>query len=155
MAGTRKKALTPKKTEPSEKQKRFVAEYLVDLNATQAAIRAGYSPRSAQEQSSVLLSKPILQELVQAGQKAKADALDVDAKWLLKRMIANHDRAMQAEPVLDREGNPTGEYTYNGTVANKALEMIGQHIGFFEKSLPKDGLLAMFKVYIDLDPSDI
>lgn len=39
----------------NEKQKRFADEYLIDLNATQAAIRAGYSPRSAAEQASRLL----------------------------------------------------------------------------------------------------
>ncbi|NNU96187.1 terminase small subunit [Anoxybacillus sp. EFIL] len=39
----------------TEKQKRFADEYLIDLNATQAAIRAGYSPRSAAEQASRLL----------------------------------------------------------------------------------------------------
>ena len=42
----------------TEKQKRFVEEYLIDLNATQAAIRAGYSPKTAAEQGSQLLSKP-------------------------------------------------------------------------------------------------
>jgi phage terminase small subunit len=44
------KTLTPK-------QRRFVDEYLVDLNATRAAIRAGYSPRSANEQASMNLAK--------------------------------------------------------------------------------------------------
>jgi hypothetical protein len=48
-------------TSHSKKQRRFVDEYLVDLNATQAAIRAGYSPRTAQEQSSRLLSNVMVQ----------------------------------------------------------------------------------------------
>jgi hypothetical protein len=38
---------------------------------------------------------------------------------------------MQAVPVLDKEGNPTGEYQYNGFVANKALELLGREIGMF------------------------
>lgn len=42
------------------KQKRFIEEYLIDLNATQAAIRAGYSPNTAQEIGSENLSKPII-----------------------------------------------------------------------------------------------
>ncbi len=46
------------------KQRRFVAEYLKDQNGTQAAIRAGYSPKTAQEQSSDLLSKPIIRAAV-------------------------------------------------------------------------------------------
>ena len=45
----------------SDKQKRFVDEYLIDLNATQAAIRAGYSPKTANEQGSQLLAKLSIQ----------------------------------------------------------------------------------------------
>jgi len=45
----------------SKKQRRFVDEYLIDLNATQAAIRAGYSAKTAQEQSSRLLSNVMVQ----------------------------------------------------------------------------------------------
>lgn len=40
----------------TNRQKRFVEEYLIDLNARQAAIRAGYSPKTAQEQASRLLA---------------------------------------------------------------------------------------------------
>lgn len=47
--------------EITRKQKRFVAEYIIDLNATQAAIRAGYAEKTAQEQSSRLLSNVIIQ----------------------------------------------------------------------------------------------
>jgi len=47
------------------KQSRFCQEYIIDLNATQAAIRAGYSPKTAQEQSSRLLSKDIIQTEIQ------------------------------------------------------------------------------------------
>jgi phage terminase small subunit len=42
----------------TEKQKRFADEYLIDLNAKQSAIRAGYSPKSAEQQGSTLLSNP-------------------------------------------------------------------------------------------------
>jgi hypothetical protein len=38
---------------------------------------------------------------------------------------------MQAEPVRDKDGNPTGEYRYDGAVANKALELLGRHLGMF------------------------
>ena len=56
------------------KQQRFVEEYLIDLNATQAAIRAGYSEKTAQEQSSRLLSNVMVQEAVQ---KAKTNSQSV------------------------------------------------------------------------------
>lgn len=51
----------------TEKQKRFVAEYLVDLNATQAAIRAGYSPKTANRIGSQNLSKVDVQTEIENG----------------------------------------------------------------------------------------
>lgn len=53
---------TPKKLTP--KQEQFCQEYLIDLNATQAAIRAGYSEKTAQEIGSENLSKPIIQNRI-------------------------------------------------------------------------------------------
>jgi phage terminase small subunit len=46
-------------------------------------------------------------------------------------LVENVERAMQAAPVLDAKGNPTGEYRYNGGVANRALELIGKENGMF------------------------
>jgi len=54
------------------KQERFVAEFLVDLNATQAAVRAGYSPKTAQEQSSRLLSNVMVAEAVKQAMDKRA-----------------------------------------------------------------------------------
>lgn len=49
----------------NDKQRRFVDEYLVDLNATQAAIRAGYSPKTAGSQAFDLLKKPEIHEYIE------------------------------------------------------------------------------------------
>lgn len=113
------------------KQERFVAEYLIDLNATQAAIRAGYSAKTAQEQSSRLLSKDIVASAVAARQSKVADKLEISHEWVLSKLVENIDRAMQAAAVLDNDGKPTGEYKYDGSVANRALELVGKHIGMF------------------------
>jgi phage terminase small subunit len=123
-AGVKTRPLTPK-------QQRFVEEYLVDLNATQAAIRAGYSQRNADKIGSQLLGKARVAEAVAAAQSRRAKRVEIDADWVLERLRQNVERAMQAEPVLDREGNPTGEYTYQGAVANRALELLGKHQGMF------------------------
>ena len=56
--------LPPKSGNLSPKRQRFVDEYLKDLNATQAAIRAGYSEKSAQTQSSALLLNPMVKKAV-------------------------------------------------------------------------------------------
>lgn len=61
----------------TEKQKRFVAEYLIDLNATQAAIRAGYSPKTAYSQGSENLRKPEIINAIQKGQDKLADKHEI------------------------------------------------------------------------------
>lgn len=61
----------------SLRHRRFVAEYLKDLNATQAYLRAGYAPRGAQANASKLLQRPRVQAAVEAGQQRVAQALEV------------------------------------------------------------------------------
>lgn len=68
------------------KQQRFVAEYLIDLNATQAAIRAGYSEKTAAEQASRLLTNVKVSEAIQAAMKARSERTQIDADWVLKRL---------------------------------------------------------------------
>lgn len=59
------------------KQRRFVEEYLVDLNATQAAIRAGYSEKTARQAGAENLSKPVIAEAIQEAQKARSERTEV------------------------------------------------------------------------------
>ena len=61
-------------------------------------------------------------------QNKAADKTVLTKAWIIERLIKNVERAMQAEQVLDREGNATGEYTYQGSVANRALELPGNEI---------------------------
>ncbi|MCE3202483.1 terminase small subunit [Paenibacillus sonchi] len=70
-------ALTPK-------QKLFVKEYLVDLNAKQAAIRAGYSVKTAEQQASRLLSNVKVQEAIQKGMDKRAAKVEVTAEMVLQ-----------------------------------------------------------------------
>jgi tRNA A37 N6-isopentenylltransferase MiaA len=60
-----------------------------------------------------------------------ADRATVSKTWILTMLRENVERAMAVKPVLDKDGNPTGEYQYNGFVANKALELLGREIGMF------------------------
>lgn len=70
------------------KQQRFVDEYMVDLNATQAAIRAGYSSETAQEQSSRLLSNVMVQAAISAARSAQQKRTSITADTVLME-IAN------------------------------------------------------------------
>tara|TARA_B100001063_G_scaffold246739_1_gene287329 strand:+ start:13525 stop:14091 length:567 start_codon:yes stop_codon:yes gene_type:complete len=75
MAGLRKQQLL------------FVKEYVVDLNGTQAAIRAGYSEKTAQEQASRLLSNVKVQQAIAKEQNKRLERTEVSADYVLKRLV--------------------------------------------------------------------
>lgn len=66
------------------KQQRFVAEYLIDLNATQAAIRAGYSPKTAKVQGSRLLTNVAIASAVGAGKARQLQTAELSAARVLE-----------------------------------------------------------------------
>jgi phage terminase small subunit len=68
----------------TKKQKRFCSEYLIDLNATQAAIRAGYSKNSANEQAARMLAKASVQEYVSALMKKREIRTEITQDMVLK-----------------------------------------------------------------------
>lgn len=72
----------------TKKQKRFCDEYLVDLNATQAAIRSGYSQRTAQEQSSRLLSNVMVQEYIQKRKMDRIKRTEITQDFVLSELMA-------------------------------------------------------------------
>jgi len=69
------------------KQQRFVEEYLIDLNATQAAIRAGYSEKTAKVIAAQNLSKLNVQEAIEEAQSKRAEQTQIDAAYVLKRLV--------------------------------------------------------------------
>jgi len=117
------------------RQQRFVEEYLIDLNATQAAIRAGYSAKTAEQQGPRLLGNVGVGVAIQAAKARRTERVEVTQDWVLARLVENVERSMTAAPVRDREGNETGEYVYAGSVANKALELLGKHVGMFAENV--------------------
>ena len=68
------------------KQKRFCEEYLMDVNATQAAIRAGYSHRSANRIGSENMSKPVIKHEILKNQKERAERIQLDADRVLQEI---------------------------------------------------------------------
>ena len=96
------------------KQQRFVEEYLIDLNATQAAIRAGYSQKTAHSIGHENLSKPEIAAALQEAQEKRSESVGIDAEWILR----------EAED-LYRECRETKDLrTAKGT-----LELAGKHVG--------------------------
>jgi len=80
MSDAPQKPLTPK-------QKCFVEQYLLDLNATQAAVRAGYSARTANEIAAQLLGKPHVRAAIDAAKADRSTKIGVDAAWMLERLV--------------------------------------------------------------------
>lgn len=68
------------------KQQRFVVEYLVDLNATQAAIRAGYAAKGAKDQAYQLMQRPVIAAAIKEAMEARNQRTQVDADYVLNRL---------------------------------------------------------------------
>jgi len=132
------------------KQQAFVENYLIDLNATQAAIRAGYSEANADKIGSQLLGKNRVREAIEEAKRGRQEKLNLDAQWVLKRLKDISDRCMQADPVLDREGKPTGEWKFDSSGANKSTELIGKHLAMFTENLNVTGEM-MVKIVDDIE----
>jgi phage terminase small subunit len=109
--------LTPKQT-------LFVQEYLVDLNATQAAIRAGYSAKTANVIAAQNLSKLNIQQAVQEAQQNRAQRVRRTADDVLTDILR-----------IGRKAEETGEFG----PALKAAELEGKHLGLFTDKLDHSG----------------
>ena len=146
-------ALTPK-------QKRFVAEYLVDLNATAAAKRAGYSEKTACEQAARLLANVKVQDAVQSAMQEREKRTEITQDMVLRetaklaffdvrKMFDNNGKpldiselddataaalvGLNVQDVTDQDGDYVG-YVKKYKMADKlkALELLGKHVGAWE-----------------------
>ena len=120
----------------TDKQELFCNEYMVDLNATKAAERAGYSAGTARQIGSENLSKPYLADRISELQLERSSRTLVDADYVISGLLSVHKRCMQEEPVeaYDKDTGgmiETGEFKFEHSGANKSLELLGKHLGLF------------------------
>ncbi|MCP3893053.1 MAG: terminase small subunit [Bacteroides sp.] len=87
----------------TDKQADFVREYLVDLNATQAAIRAKYSKKTARQTGTENLAKPYIQEAIRKKQAKRAKRLQIKADYVLKRHVDIDE--MDVADILNDDGS--------------------------------------------------
>ena len=113
----------------SPKRQRFVDEYVVDFNGTQAAIRAGYAPKAANEQAARLLANASIKAAVEEKLAEIRRKNEITADWVVDKAKKIIERCMQAEPVYDNEGNPTGEYKFDSSGANGSLKILAKYLG--------------------------
>lgn len=121
------------------RERHFVREYLVDLNGTQAAIRAGYSEKTAASQASRLLRKPEIRAYRDALLQEQFDAIGVTKHSIAAEVWGIYQKCCQKEPVLEwnpvsREWEPSGEWQFNVKGALKALDMLRQMLPEMKKS---------------------
>lgn len=123
---------------PNPRHERFAQELANGKNATEAYELAGYK-RSHSNASHLQANNTVSQRVaelllareqvvVKATEKA-VDKLALSKEWVISRLMENAERALQHVAVLDSQGKPTGEYKYDGKVANQALELLGKHLG--------------------------
>jgi phage terminase small subunit len=121
------------------KHERFSQEIAGGKSQAEAYELAGYSP-SEQHASRLARNGKVRARIAELLGRV-AEGVVLTRQWVLERLIENANRAMQAEEVKDSKGIPTGEYRYEGSVANRALELLGKELCMFvdRKEVGKPG----------------
>ena len=112
------------------KQLRFVTEYMIDFNATQAYKRAGYSASNnivAGANGRRLLEKEYIKAEIAKRQTALQKETEISQEWVLTQLQSQYDK--HKDSILPG----------SAAAANKALELIGKHIGMFTDRLVHSG----------------
>lgn len=112
----------------------------MDVDEALLAIGAPVAKRCAQkwEREDPRIRSRI-NELSDAATKNAILKTGLDREWVISRLMSVVERSMQAEPVLDREGSPTGEYKFDAPSANQALRMLGDTMGLFKPAEKQAG----------------
>lgn len=129
--------------ELTDKQESFCREYMIDKNGTQAAIRAGFSEKTANEQASRLLANVNVASRVRELQEEQETRTEITADFVIQSLKEVALRCMTNKPVMEwdyeakaltqkvnEEGK--GVYEFDSQGANRALELLGKHKGIFE-----------------------
>lgn len=146
------------------KQKRFCEEYLIDLNATQAAIRAGYSPESAQQIGAENLSKPVIRARIDTEIAERSRRTGVNADRVVQELakiafvkatdIIDPNTATVRDSATDEDKACIASVKYKASSGEssdsvereirmcdklKALELLGKHLGMFTDKVNVSG----------------
>jgi phage terminase small subunit len=123
------------------KQQRFCDEYLIDLNATQAAIRAGYSKKTAQQMGAENLSKPLIKQYIADRMAEKESQLIADQDEVLKYLTSVLRGESQSEVVVVEN---IGDFMSEARTMQKApdekerlkaAELLGKRYGLYTEKV--------------------
>lgn len=155
----------------TKKQKRFIEEYLIDLNATQAAIRAGYSPDTAYSIGNENLKKPEIKAYIDKAMAERSKRTGVNADRvvmeLAKIAFVNADDVIDFKTATVKEGARPEDMAAIQSVKVKTfgedglereikmadkiktLELLGRHLGMFKDNVKVSGTLETEKTKLD------
>jgi phage terminase small subunit len=138
--------------ELTAKQLAFIQEYLIDLNATQAAIRAGYSEDTARQIGYENLTKPDIASRIEAAQAERSKRTEVTQDYVLSTIVDTIERCKQAKPVFDRKGQHVMVETADGELAPayvfepnaimRGAELLGKHLGILKDKVEHSGSIG-------------
>lgn len=135
--------------ELNERQRRFCDEYLIDLNATQAAIRAGYSEKTAGVMAAENLKKPNIKEYISARMAEKEKGLIADQNEVLEYLTAVMRGKTQAEVIVVEN---TGDFSSRARAVQKApdekeklkaAELLGKRYGLYSEKVDLSGSIPV------------
>lgn len=162
----------------TRKQDRFVKEYLIDLNATQSAIRAGYSPKTANEQGARLLANVSVQEAIAKAMAERSKRTGISQDRVIQELariafvnpqnvINPKDASVKADAseddlaciqsvkvkTMDGAKGKSVEREVRLNDKMKALELLGKHLGMFKDKLEVDADMDL-NITIDYGEDD-
>ncbi|WP_156635746.1 terminase small subunit [Erysipelatoclostridium ramosum] len=127
------------------KQKRFCDEYLIDLNATQAAIRAGYSKKAARQVGNENMSKPYIKNYIEERMQEKEDSLIAKQDEVLK-YLTSVMRGESKSSVLAMAGDGVQEVIQkppDERERTKAAELLGKRYRLFTDKVEVEGAIPI------------
>jgi phage terminase small subunit len=110
------------------KQEIFCREYIIDLNAAQAAIRAGYSHKTARQIATQLLSKLYIQKQIRSLMDKRAKKLDITAEYVLGTI----------QETIERCKGLSGDDKFEANAILKGTELLGKHLKLFTDKVDLD-----------------
>lgn len=124
--------------ELSRKYERFCQEYVIDYNGTQAAIRTGYEKKSARQQASRLLAVDEILERIREIQSEQVKRLGISQDYVVLQLLDTYRCCREPSPVMKYDYDlgtmvETGTYQFDSKGALRALELLGKHLGMYDR----------------------
>lgn len=140
----------------TQRQKRFVSEYIKTLDSELSAKNSGYKCKDLKSFSSELLKKDYIIHEIKAQLKLEIDSLSVQKGYVIQKLLQIAEFSLEEEDILDKEGNYTGKKKLRDSSAGlKALESLCKYLGFSTPREDKEYREAKIITISNLDDEKI